>query len=78
MAIFKKIERQNLIEIYTKTYQFVQLKQYQGCTPPNSLSKEHALFAMRRKFQNLKKIILGPPSQILATLLRGESPIRQI
>ena len=54
---------QNLIKLYTKTHQIAPFKKISGGMPPNPLSIATC------KLPNLRKKILGPPCQILATPL---------
>ena len=49
MVTFKKIQRQNLIQIYTKTHQMAPLKKLLGggACPQTPLAKRHALHPAR-------------------------------
>ena len=49
MVTFKKIQRQNLIQIYTKTHQIAPLKKLLGggACPQTPLAKRHALHPAR-------------------------------
>ena len=66
MEIFKFFQRQNMIQIYTKTHQIAPFKKISrgGDMLTNPPTKRMANFPFATyKFQNLKKYLLAPPAK---------------